>query len=454
MDSKLPPRVGRAWRPIRREVHFGPRCINRLVSQPLVGNESILLLSDSFPTFFVISRISSKNETFHGVSPFLVEKAITSSVGDVKATKKLRSGDLLVEVESPKQAKEISKLKSLSTIPVTVKPHATLNSSKGVISCGELLNESEEKITEELKSQGVIHVRRITIRRDGQLLNTKHLILTFDSNKLPENIKAGYMRLSVRTYIPNPLRCFKCQRFGHSKTSCRGTLTCARCAEVGHDSTDCTRTEKCAPTPGNSYVSAVKKSTAPSIQTNQDISADSTSKQSVPIPSTPPAITNLSNPSIPSVAPLCENTSASPDLTDFKLVSKRKKLKKDSPSKTNSISTAEKISKFYTTSSPKVTNPIPTKDNISSHKSTFKPLETTKPTTVDIELLPMAVLPPLEKRILQSRESDSDAEMSSSSLSEEDALEYNMSEDLEDSPAVVSPSPPSKPEKANKYKNR
>ncbi|GBL75202.1 hypothetical protein AVEN_194441-1 [Araneus ventricosus] len=28
------PRVGRAWRPIRRVVHFGPRCINRPVSQP------------------------------------------------------------------------------------------------------------------------------------------------------------------------------------------------------------------------------------------------------------------------------------------------------------------------------------------------------------------------------------------------------------------------------------
>ncbi|GBN99949.1 hypothetical protein AVEN_267365-1 [Araneus ventricosus] len=35
MDSTLPPRVGRAWRPIRRVVHFGPRCINRPVSQPL-----------------------------------------------------------------------------------------------------------------------------------------------------------------------------------------------------------------------------------------------------------------------------------------------------------------------------------------------------------------------------------------------------------------------------------
>ncbi|GBN76702.1 hypothetical protein AVEN_258583-1 [Araneus ventricosus] len=44
--------------------------------------------------------------------------------------------------------------------------------------------------------------------------------------------------------------------------------------------------------------------------------------------------------------------------------------------------------------------------------------------------------------------------MSSSSLSEEDAIEYNMSEDLEDSPAVISPPPSSKPGKANKYRNR
>ncbi|GBN80576.1 hypothetical protein AVEN_108225-1 [Araneus ventricosus] len=65
------------------------------------------------------------------------------------------------------------------------------------------------------------------------------------SVKLPEHIKAGYLRLAVKVYIPNPLRCFQCQRFGHSKSSCRGTLTCARCVEVGHDSTTCTAKEKC-----------------------------------------------------------------------------------------------------------------------------------------------------------------------------------------------------------------
>ncbi|GBN17300.1 hypothetical protein AVEN_131247-1, partial [Araneus ventricosus] len=412
---------------------------------------------NNFPTYFIIHRISTSNETFHNVSPFLVEKGITSSVGEVKSTKKLRSGDLLVEVESPKQAKQIAKLNSLSTIPVTVNPHATLNSSKGVISCGELLNESAEKITEELSSQGVTHVRRITIRRDGQLLNTKHLILTFDSAKLPEHIKAGYMRLSVRTYIPNPLRCFKCQRFGHSKTSCRGTLTCARCAEVGHESNDCTRTEKCVnsrklvksqtPTPGNSYVSVAKKSiSAPSADSNKDISTVSISKPSDSTTRAPPPITNLPISASPSVAPVSEEALASPDFTDFKLVTNRKKLKKDSPTKTNnSIAKAEKITKFYTSSRREVPNTVPTKDDTCTHRSALKPFETKKPISVDTQLLPMAVLPPLEKQLLQSRESDADAEMSSSSLSEEDALEYDMSEDLEDSPAVNSPPPSSKP---------
>ncbi|GBN67964.1 hypothetical protein AVEN_261110-1, partial [Araneus ventricosus] len=379
----------------------------------LVGNISIHPLSEIvFQRFFIIGRISSKNETFHGVSPFLVEKAITGSVGHVKSTKKLRSGDLLVEVESPKQAKEISRIKALSTIPVIVKPHATLNSSKGVISCGDLLNESEETITEELGSQGVIHVRRITIWRDGQLLNTKHLILTFDSNKLPEHIKAGYMRLSVRTYIPNPLRCFKCQRFGHSKTSCRGTLTCARCAEVGHESTDCTRTEKCVnckgehtsfsrncfvwkqekeiittkikkqisyqesrklvksltPTPGNSYVSVAKKSiSASSADRNKDISV-SLSKPSDSTTRSSPPITNSLIPSSPSVAPVREEALASPDFTDFKPVSNRKKLKKNSPIKTNNT-ISEKISISYTASHCEVPNSMTTKDNISTHKS-------------------------------------------------------------------------------------
>ncbi|GBM89571.1 hypothetical protein AVEN_85795-1 [Araneus ventricosus] len=191
-----------------------------LKQPPFSGQSSV----PYFDVFYIIKRVSEKAENFSNVSPFLVEKAITGSVGTVTSTKLMRSGDLLVEVASRKQAQQILKLNSLSTIPISVKPHVSLNSSKDVITCGRLLNLSNEEIAKELGGQGVKDVWRINIRRDGELMPTKHFILTFNTPRLP---------------------CFKCQRFGHSKTNCRGTLTCGRCAAAGHESTDCTAVEKC-----------------------------------------------------------------------------------------------------------------------------------------------------------------------------------------------------------------
>ncbi|GBN36242.1 hypothetical protein AVEN_233532-1 [Araneus ventricosus] len=185
-----------------------------LKQPPLSGHSSV----SNFDTFYIIQRVSDTNENFSNVSPFLVEKAITGSVGTVSSTKLMRSGDLLVEVASRKQAQQILTFNFLSTIPVTIKPHDTLNTSKSVITLGRLLNLSNDEITHELRGQGVKDIA---------------------------GIKAGYVRCAVRPYIPNPLRCLKCQRFGHSKTNCRGTLTCARCAVAGHESTGCTAVEKC-----------------------------------------------------------------------------------------------------------------------------------------------------------------------------------------------------------------
>ncbi|KFM66972.1 hypothetical protein X975_05925, partial [Stegodyphus mimosarum] len=41
------------------------------------------------------------------------------------------------------------------------------------------------------------------------------------------------------------MRCSQCQRFGHSKMSCCGSMTCARCSQIGYDSENCTTAPLC-----------------------------------------------------------------------------------------------------------------------------------------------------------------------------------------------------------------
>ena len=85
----------------------------------------------------------------------------------------MRSGDLLVEATSAAQGKCISKLTSLANTAVTVSAHHTLNTSKGVIRCRELIDCDKAEIMEELKTQGVSDINNITVKgNDGSRRNT------------------------------------------------------------------------------------------------------------------------------------------------------------------------------------------------------------------------------------------------------------------------------------------
>ncbi|GFT99316.1 uncharacterized protein TNCV_3162111 [Trichonephila clavipes] len=178
------------------------------------------------------------------ISPFAIRKTLIGIGGEPKSVKRLRSGDLLIETISDLQTKSFLLAKTFFNSPVTVSPHKTLKSCRGVISEPDLLSTPDAEILEGFSDQGVIQVRRITIKRDSNIIPTKHIILTFNKPKLPTTVKAGYLNCKIRLYT-DPLRCFKCQRFGHSQTSCRGQLTCSRCDSVGHSSMDCTLEQKC-----------------------------------------------------------------------------------------------------------------------------------------------------------------------------------------------------------------
>ncbi|GFT84216.1 uncharacterized protein TNCV_1150161 [Trichonephila clavipes] len=89
------------------------------------------------------------------------------------------------------------------------------------------------------------HTASLVAFRGGRFFRACGSNYAMPGPKLRLTIKAGYLNCKIRPYIPNPLRCLKCQRFGHSQTSCRGQLICSRCASAEHCSTDCTLEPKC-----------------------------------------------------------------------------------------------------------------------------------------------------------------------------------------------------------------
>jgi hypothetical protein len=83
-------------------------------------------------------------------------------------------------------------------------------------------------------------VKRLEKRQDdlGQTRSpTTTVVLTFN-NPNPERVTIGWMSFKTKLYIPPPIRCFKCQHFGHISTSCRSKISCPRCS-LPHEYKDC-----------------------------------------------------------------------------------------------------------------------------------------------------------------------------------------------------------------------
>lgn len=57
--------------------------------------------------------------------------------------------------------------------------------------------------------------------KNGTKQESLSVLLQFREEVLPARVKVGFMSFYVRPYVPPPLRCFKCQRFGHVAAVCR-----------------------------------------------------------------------------------------------------------------------------------------------------------------------------------------------------------------------------------------
>lgn len=179
------------------------------------------------------------NKTMMDVSPFLVSKVIENIAGKVNQVKMLKDQSLLIEAKDLKQANTIIQIISLNeNTKVKVTEDSKFNSSKGVIYAPQLLCVSDEQLLIDLEDQFITEIKRLETTKDGRKKANGIFFVTFSVPEAPKNVKAAYLSLEVRPFVPKPTQCFGCGKFGHVSKYCKAEIKpCMNCTSINHSDT-------------------------------------------------------------------------------------------------------------------------------------------------------------------------------------------------------------------------
>ena len=178
-------------------------------------------------------------------NPIAIDFGLRQAIGRYQTCKPLKNGNLLVKCETVTQVNALLLITHLNLqtgikIPVTA---STLPQpdSKCIIR-NVPLQINEEEILDCLKQIKVKFVKRLTFKNSSNEMTAgKTVLLHFDSCVAAEVVRLGYLNFETKLYIPKPLRCFKCNRFGHVSANCKCNVRCTTCAQ-NHKTKSCTET--------------------------------------------------------------------------------------------------------------------------------------------------------------------------------------------------------------------
>jgi hypothetical protein len=180
-----------------------------------------------------IIYIFGKNKNLTKENPIKLKKEIIKSIGDVDNVFVVAKKFLKIYCKDEKQKQALLKLNFLGETEIEIsknkkdtEPSTTglTNMFKTVI-VGVPETITVEEIAEETGCKKAVKLYK------GQGMNktlTSAVLLIYD-NTPPEYTYLGFNRHKTYDYKPTPLRCYKCQRFGHTANNCNNRDICAAC---------------------------------------------------------------------------------------------------------------------------------------------------------------------------------------------------------------------------------
>jgi len=94
---------------------------------------------------------------------------------------------------------------------------------------------TEFEVASEIKAEAVR--RLVKWDGSGDRVKTTTMVVSFRES-VPDHVYIGCLRYKVRPYVPQPMRCVKCQGYGHTATHCKRQTRCVRCGK-GHTIEHC-----------------------------------------------------------------------------------------------------------------------------------------------------------------------------------------------------------------------
>ena len=138
--------------------------------------------------------------------------------------KLFHSRSLLIDSGSEEDTDAIMEFpnKIFAGMRVKIYPHHTMNNSKGFIDDPIFRGATEEEVVDNIDYAVAaynIKIKRMNSDGSTKIITTDKWVITFDIPVRPTSIKIKrYMtRIKVEAYVPNPMRCFHCQGYGHTE---------------------------------------------------------------------------------------------------------------------------------------------------------------------------------------------------------------------------------------------
>jgi len=219
-------------------------------SRPQMNEEQRKQMKDvQLRTIFIEGHHDDLRKYYRNSPRSLNKELIDKARGEVEKVFLTKQGGLKIIAKNQTQKDRLLKITEINDKPVEVSipyslKHQSLSSRsppvqrqandyfvKGVVYG---LLEDEQNLNEIAIENGAHHMCRI-----GNSEHSKSTLIAFTKDTvLPPYLEVNGRKFKIFPFVPKPLRCFRCNIFGHSSNFCRRNVVCSSCAG-GHFVTDC-----------------------------------------------------------------------------------------------------------------------------------------------------------------------------------------------------------------------